>query len=71
MGFFQTVAALAVIGSFPGAAAKSSRLDVIDLPVGFFPEGIALAEEWTVYVGSLLGERVLASLRRLLDTVRT
>lgn len=65
MGFFRTLAALAAIGSIPGATAKSSRLDVIDLPVGFFPEGIALAEEWTVYVGSLLGERPRANMRRL------
>lgn len=59
MGFFQTLAALAAIGSVPGAAAKSSRLDVINLPVGFMPEGIALAEAWTVYVGSLQGVGVL------------
>lgn len=47
-------AAVAVIAgsAFSGMADASSRLDVIDLPVGFFPEGIALAEEWTVYVGS-------------------
>lgn len=38
-------------------SAASSRLDVIDLPTGFFPEGIALGEEWTVYVGSLGGEK--------------
>ena len=41
-----------------GVAAGSSRLDAIDLPKGFFPDGIALAEGWEVYVGSLLeGER--------------
>ncbi|CAM9436774.1 unnamed protein product [Laminaria digitata] len=34
--------------------AASQRPDVIDLPIGFFPEGITLAEEWTVYVGSFL-----------------
>lgn len=39
------VATAAVVGA-------SSRLDIIDLPTGFFPEGITLAEEWTVYVGS-------------------
>lgn len=38
-------------------SAASSRLDVIDLPTGFFPEGIALGEEWTVYVSSLGGEK--------------
>lgn len=31
----------------------SARLDVIDLPLGFFPEGITNGEEWTAYVGSL------------------
>lgn len=49
-------AAVAIVvatgGAFSGATAASSRLDIIDLPVGFFPEGIALAEDWTVYVGS-------------------
>lgn len=32
--------------------AASSRLEIIDLSTGFAPEGITLAEEWTVYVGS-------------------
>lgn len=54
MGFIGTLAL--AIGAVHGVAAKSSRLDVVDLPVGFFPEGIALAREWTFYVGSLLGE---------------
>lgn len=45
--------ALAAGGAFSGVTAASSRLDVIDLPVGFSPEGIALAEEWTVYVSSV------------------
>lgn len=43
----------AAVGAFSGVAAASSRLDIIDLPVGFSPEGIALADEWTVYVGSI------------------
>lgn len=38
-------------------AAASSRLDVIDLPVGFAPEGITNGDEWTAYVGSIIGER--------------
>lgn len=63
MGFFGTLAAVAAIGSISGATAKSSRLDVIDLPVGFFPEGIALAEEWKIYVGSLLGKRFRTNMR--------
>lgn len=34
-----------------------SRLDVIDLPIGFFPEGITRGDdEWTAYVGSLAGD---------------
>ena len=40
-----------------GSAAASSRLDVIDLPVGFVPEGITNGDEWIAYVGSLVGER--------------
>ena len=63
MGLFRTLTALlGAIGSIPRAASKSSRLDFIELPVGFMPEGIALAEEWTVFVGSLLGERLRANL---------
>ncbi|CAM9696372.1 unnamed protein product [Ectocarpus sp. 13 AM-2016] len=35
------------------ASEASSRLDVIDLPTGFAPEGITNGEGWTAYVGSL------------------
>ncbi|CAM9898713.1 unnamed protein product [Scytosiphon promiscuus] len=54
-GVFAATAAIALAagGAFPGVAAASSRLDVIDLPVGFGAEGIALAEEWTVFVSSV------------------
>lgn len=45
--------AVATCRVFFGVAAASSRLDVIDLPLGFGPEGIALAKEWTIYVSSL------------------
>ncbi|CAB1100032.1 unnamed protein product [Ectocarpus sp. CCAP 1310/34] len=38
------------------ASEASSRLDVIDLPTGFFPEGITNGEGWTAFVGSLLSE---------------
>lgn len=58
MGVFGTLATLAAIlaiGYFPAAAFKSSRLDVIELPVGFQPEGITLAREWTAYVGNFDG----------------
>ncbi|CAM9340050.1 unnamed protein product [Ectocarpus sp. 6 AP-2014] len=34
-------------------ASASSKLDVIDLPRGFFPEGITNGEGWTAFVGSL------------------
>lgn len=47
-GFLATVV-LAIVAT---AVAASSRLDIIDLPLGFSPEGITLAEKWTVYVGS-------------------
>ena len=46
--------ALTILTTAVTVVVGSSRLDVIDLPVGFFPEGIALGEGWTVYVGSLL-----------------
>ena len=39
-----------------GAAAGSSRLDVIQLPLGFAPEGITLGREWTAFVGSRVRE---------------
>lgn len=39
-----------------GSASASSRLDVIDLPVGFFPEGITNGDGWIAYVGSLTSE---------------
>lgn len=41
---------------FVGAESGRSRPDVIELPVGFFPEGITLGKKWTAYVGSLAGE---------------
>eukprot|EP00752_Nemacystus_decipiens_P012928 g11442.t1 len=51
MGFsgMLLLASVLIIGSANG----SSRLDVIDLPLGFFPEGITNGDEWTAYVGSL------------------
>lgn len=51
MGLHGAFAAMLTVATVVSAA--SSRLDIIDLPTGFFPEGITLAEEWTVYVGSL------------------
>eukprot|EP00904_Undaria_pinnatifida_P000569 jgi/Undpi1/10512/HiC_scaffold_29.g12962.m1 len=50
MGLQGVFAAMLTVATVVSAA--SSRLDIIDLPTGFFPEGITLAEEWTVYVGS-------------------
>ncbi|CAM9164405.1 unnamed protein product, partial [Hapterophycus canaliculatus] len=44
-------ASLAILGS--AFVSASSRLDVIDLPNGFYPEGITNGEGWTAYVGSL------------------
>lgn len=38
------------------SATASSRLDVIDLPLGFFPEGITNGDGWIAYVGSLASE---------------
>lgn len=51
----RLLAGLFVVGSL--AIATSAKPDVIDLPTGFFPEGITNGEEWTAYVGSLAGER--------------
>lgn len=53
------LSSLLIIG--PGPANASSRLDVIDLPVGFRPEGITNGEEWIAYVGSLVSEFLLHS----------
>lgn len=54
MRSFHSIIALLAVSSWSSRAVTvSSRVDVIELPVGYFPEGIALAEEWTVYVGSL------------------
>lgn len=44
---------------FVGAESSSSKPDVIQLPVGFFPEGITIAKKSTAYVGSLVGERAI------------
>ena len=45
---------VALLMSIPvSAAAESSYPDVISLPGGFFPEGIAVGDGHTVYVGSL------------------
>lgn len=55
-GFFATVV-LTIVAT---VVAATSRLDIIDLPVGFSPEGITLAEKWTVYVGSFnTGELII------------
>lgn len=48
----QGVLAAIVLTIVATAVAATSRLDIIDLPTGFFPEGMTLAEKWTVYVGS-------------------
>lgn len=50
---FKLIVSLALIG----LEAATSRVDVIDLPMGFFPEGITRGgEDWTAYVGSLNGK---------------
>ncbi|CAB1101468.1 unnamed protein product [Ectocarpus sp. CCAP 1310/34] len=36
----------------------SLRLDVIDLPTGFFPEGITNGEGWTAFVGSWMSRNI-------------
>lgn len=42
-----------------GSASAEDRLEVIDLPVGFAPEGITIGRPWEAYVGSLVGEKKL------------
>lgn len=39
-----------------GSEIATAKLDVIDLPMGFFPEGIALGDNSTAFVGSLAGD---------------
>lgn len=46
-----------------GAAAAVNRLEVIDLPLGFAPEGITIGHPWEAYVGSIFGERNDAPLK--------
>lgn len=41
-----------------GVTYAVDRPEVIDLPVGFRPEGITKGRDWTAYVGSLAGEGV-------------
>ena len=47
-------ALLLVVTAAPAAATGSSFPDVIELPGGFFPEGIAVGRGSTVYTGSLV-----------------
>ncbi len=47
-------ALLLVVTAAPAAATESSFPDVIELPGGFFPEGIAVGRGSTVYTGSLI-----------------
>ena len=51
--------------SFVFSADASSRLDVIDLPVGFRPEGITGGEEWDAFVGSTISENSQSFYRRI------
>lgn len=37
-------------------SAAAERLEIVDLPMGFFPEGITIGRDWNAYVGSLAGE---------------
>lgn len=48
------LAFLVCIGS--ETVTGTAKLDVIDLPMGFYPEGIALGENSTAFVGSLAGD---------------
>lgn len=46
-----------VLAALLGVAFGSGDLDVINLPLGFQPEGIAFGRGWTGYVGSISGKR--------------
>ena len=50
---FATVCAVLIPVAMPAAAHTNKFPDVIDLPDGFFPEGIAAGRGTTFYVGSL------------------
>lgn len=64
---FGLVASLLLLGP----DAVRSRLDVIDLPIGFFPEGITRGDdEWTAYVGSLEGDNLCTRVLKLADILR-
>lgn len=39
-----------------GVVFAVDRPEVIDLPMGFRPEGITKGRDWTAFVGSLAGE---------------
>lgn len=41
-----------------GASATVYKPDVIQLPTGFFPQGMAIGEDWDVYIGSVGGKYV-------------
>lgn len=47
---------LALLASLVIGPAASARLDVVDLPMGWKPEGITNGKGWTAYVGSLVGK---------------
>lgn len=47
-------AAMTMLVSAPAAAERAAFPDVIDLPIGFFPEGIAVGHGTDVYTGSLV-----------------
>ncbi len=54
------LAALATALTLPATAGATSFPDIVDLPGGFFPEGIAAGAGHTAYVGSLVDGTILA-----------
>lgn len=45
-----------MLAMLSGAVSAAERLEIIDLPVGFGPEGITFGPHWTAYVSSRFGE---------------
>lgn len=56
---FTLTVALAIAAASPGVAAQPFP-DVIQLPGGYFPEGIAIGDGHTAYVGSLVDGAIQA-----------
>lgn len=55
MGKMVRVSTGVVMALLSGVVSAAERLDVISLPTGWGPEGIAIGHPWEVYVGAIFG----------------